>query len=53
MPPFAESDFYDLVHTNRRGAAKITRSMLRALRQTPLEWGPEPKASGVEGTGSG
>lgn len=39
MPRFAESDFYDLVHTNRRGAAKITRGMLRALRDTPIDWG--------------
>lgn len=42
MPPFAESDFYDLVHTNRRGAAKITRSMVRALQQTPIDWSPGP-----------
>jgi hypothetical protein len=43
MPPFAESDFYDLVHTNHRGAIKITRSMVETLRQTPIEWGPEPR----------
>jgi len=32
MPRFAESDFYDLIHTTRRGAAKITRTMVRGLR---------------------
>jgi hypothetical protein len=42
LPRFAESDFYDLVHTNRRGAAKITRAMLRGLRATPLLAGRAP-----------
>jgi len=36
MPRFAESDFYDLIHTTRRGAAKITRAMVRGLRATEL-----------------
>ena len=34
QPPFAESDYYDLIHTNRRGAAKVTREMIRGLRET-------------------
>jgi hypothetical protein len=38
MPPLAESDFYDLVHTNRRGAGKLTRAMLRGLRATAIDW---------------
>jgi hypothetical protein len=38
MPLLAESDFYDLVHTNRRGAGKITRAMLRGLRATAVDW---------------
>ena len=42
LPRFAESDLYDLVHTNRRGAAKITRAMLRGLRATPLLAGAAP-----------
>jgi hypothetical protein len=42
LPRFAESDFYDLVHTNRRGAAKITRAMLRGLRATSLLAGAAP-----------
>ena len=36
MPRFAESDFYDLIHTTRRGAAKITRAMVRGLRAAGL-----------------
>jgi hypothetical protein len=42
MPLFAESDFYDLVHTNHRGAVKLTRSMLRAVRETSVDWGAGP-----------
>jgi hypothetical protein len=38
MPLLAESDFYDLVHTNRRGAGKLTRAMLRGLRATAIDW---------------
>jgi hypothetical protein len=37
MPRFAESDFYDLIHTTRRGAAKITHAMLRGLRAAGIE----------------
>ena len=36
MPRFAESDFYDLIHTTRRGAAKITRAIVRGLRAAGL-----------------
>ena len=36
MARFAESDFYDLVHTNRRGASKITRAMLRKLDEAGI-----------------
>ena len=36
MPRFAESDFYDLIHTTRRGAAKITRPMVRGLKAVGL-----------------
>ncbi len=38
MAPLAESDFYDLLHTNAEGAAKITAAMLSGLRQTPIDW---------------
>ncbi len=38
MKPFAESDFYDLVHTDARGARKITRGMIAGLRATPVDW---------------
>ncbi|MDJ0852490.1 MAG: hypothetical protein QNK04_29310 [Myxococcota bacterium] len=38
MQPFAESDFYDLVHTVARGARKITRGMIAGLRATPVDW---------------
>jgi hypothetical protein len=40
MPRFAESDFYDLVHTSHQGAEKLTRVMVDALRQTPIDWSP-------------
>lgn len=39
QPPFAESDFYDLLHTNHVGAAKITRRMVEELREAPIAWG--------------
>jgi hypothetical protein len=38
----AESDFYDLVHTNGRGAWKITQAMVRALRRTGISWPSQP-----------
>jgi len=38
MQRLAESDFYDLMHTNARGARKITRAMVRGLRRTGIEW---------------
>jgi len=38
MALLAESDFYDLLHTNAEGAAKITAAMLSGLRQTPIAW---------------
>jgi hypothetical protein len=38
MAPLAESDFYDLLHTNAEGAAKITAGMVSGLRQTPIDW---------------
>jgi hypothetical protein len=41
MAPFAESDFYDLVHLNRAGSAKLTRAMVRALRRTGIDWGAQ------------
>ena len=37
MAPLAESDFYDLLHTNAAGAAKITAAMVSGLRQTPID----------------
>lgn len=30
--PLAESDYYDLIHTTRRGGTKLTRAILRTLR---------------------
>ena len=41
MKPFAESDFYDLIHTDARGARKLTRGMVAGLRATPIAWGPQ------------
>jgi hypothetical protein len=34
----AESDFYDLFHTNARGARTITHAMVEALRGTGIPW---------------
>ncbi len=31
LEPLAESDFYDLIHVNRAGAAKVTRGILAGL----------------------
>lgn len=39
LPRFAESDFYDLVHTTQQGSHKLTRGLVRGLRATPIEWG--------------
>jgi hypothetical protein len=49
MPRFAESDFYDLVHTTRRGAAKITRAMVRGLRKAAVEGALRPTPGAPSG----
>jgi hypothetical protein len=36
MEPFAESDFYDLIHVNRQGAAKMTRGILAGLARAGI-----------------
>jgi hypothetical protein len=43
MERLAESDFYDLIHTTRRGAAKITRGILRGLRATSIDWSAQAR----------
>jgi hypothetical protein len=43
MPPLAESDFYDLIHTTPGGAAKLTRTLVRELRKAGL---PEDLSAG-------
>ncbi len=42
MPRFAESDFYDLIHANQRGARKLTRAVVAGLRSTPIDWEAAP-----------
>ena len=36
LAPFAESDFYDLIHVNRQGSAKVTRGILAGLARAGI-----------------
>jgi hypothetical protein len=40
LEPLAESDFYDVIHVNRQGAAKMTRGMLVGLRRAGVGVAP-------------
>jgi len=41
--PLAESDFYDLIHVTRAGAAKVTRAILAGLERAGISDGGEPR----------
>ena len=41
--PLAESDFYDLIHVTRAGAAKVTRAILAGLERAGIADGGEPR----------
>ena len=45
LEPLAESDYYDLIHVNHAGAAKVTRGILAGLARAGIgaEPGPFPE----------